>query len=60
MEQYYGWYSLNAYKNGEKEYIYMDKYNQSILCTIITKDKNIPYDKESPYIDVVYCGIIYL
>jgi hypothetical protein len=53
----YGWYSLNAYKNGEKEYIYMNDYNQITLCTIISYNKICPYTNKYKN-DVVFCGKI--
>lgn len=53
----FGWYSLNAYKNGEKEYIYINDYGQQTLCTIISHKKICPYLNEYKN-DAVFCGEI--
>lgn len=60
MDTLHGWYSLNAYLQGDTEYIYMSEYNQLTYCTIITGNKEKPYTSNSPYNDVVYCGKIKL
>ncbi len=57
MNKLYGWYSLKAYKNGEKEYIYIDTSNQETICTAISEVKECPYKGGDQYSeDVVYTG----
>ena len=57
MNKLYGWYSLNAYKKGEKEYIYIDTCNQEAICTVVSEKKERPYKEGSPYRKkVVYVG----
>jgi len=57
MKKLYGWYSLEAYKSGEKEYLYIDTSNQETLCTIVSEEKECPYEKGSPYREgAVYTG----
>lgn len=55
-DKIYGWYSLNAYNNGEPEYIYMNNIGQKTLCTIISYDKKCPYPNHTKYKDVVFMG----
>ena len=55
----YGWYSLNAYRYNEKEYIYLNDYHQITICTIITDSKICPSDYKYKD-DVVFCGKINL
>lgn len=54
MGKLYGWYSITAFNNGSKEYIYLNKENQETYCTFITKEKINPY--ENNHNDAVYCG----
>ena len=57
MNKLFGWYSLEAYKKGDKEYIYIDTDCQETLCTIVTEKKERPYELNHPYRkDVVYTG----
>ncbi len=57
MKKLYGWYSLEAYKKGEKEYLYIDTSNQVTFCTIVSEKKECPYEVNTPYrCDVVYTG----
>tara|TARA_Y100000389_G_C17351220_1_gene458566 strand:+ start:185 stop:406 length:222 start_codon:yes stop_codon:yes gene_type:complete len=51
MGKLYGWYSITAFNNGSKEYIYLNDENQETYCTFITKEKINPYGNGS-----VYCG----
>ena len=55
----YAWYSLDAYKNNEKEYIYLNDYDQITICTLITDTKIYPSDYKYKN-DVVFCGKINL
>ena len=55
MSKLYGWYSLDAYNDGKKEYLYLNNDKQVTICTFITNDKKNPYN-ESKYNDSVYCG----
>ena len=55
----YGWYSMNAYLNGEKETIYSNYDGQETHCTIISDLELCPYPKDSLYYkDVVFMGKI--
>ena len=54
MEKLYGWYSITAFNNGSKEYIYLNNINQKTYCTCITKEKENPY--KNRHNDAVYCG----
>ena len=38
----YGWYSLDAYKNGEPEYRYLNPDGQETICTAFTEDIHPP------------------
>lgn len=38
----YGWYSLESYKSGSTEYVYLNTYGQETYCTHITPDKKTP------------------
>jgi hypothetical protein len=55
MGKKYGWYSLDAYNDGKKEYLYLNSDQQITICTFITHEKNNPYNN-SKYTDSVYCG----
>ena len=53
----YGWYSMNAYNNGEKEFIYNNLIGQTTYCTIISSEKVCPYPSNHYlYSDVVFMG----
>jgi len=53
----YLWYSLDAYKCGVPEYIYIDDLQQVTIYNLITDKKNVPHD--SKYKDyVLVCGPI--
>lgn len=39
----YGWYSEEAFENNKIGYIYIDSYNNSKLCTIISNEDICPY-----------------
>ena len=57
MNKLYGWYSLEAYKQGEKEYLYIGTDNQETLCTVVSEEKECPYEEGNPYREgVVYTG----
>jgi hypothetical protein len=57
MKKLYGWYSLEAYKKGEKEYLYIGTSNQETLCTIVSEEKECPYEGSNPYREgTVYTG----
>ena len=57
MKKLYGWYSLEAYKQGEKEYLYIGTDNQETLCTVVSEEKECPYEEGKPYREgVVYTG----
>jgi hypothetical protein len=57
MEKIYGWYSLQAYQSGEKEYVYINHSGQETICTKITNDMISPYKNDrSNGIDTVFCG----
>jgi hypothetical protein len=57
MKKLYGWYSLKAYKQGEKEYLYIGTDNQETLCTVVSEEKECPYEEGNPYREgVVYTG----
>ena len=55
MDVLYGWYSLNAFNDGEKEYIYTNEDNQETFCTVVSYENVCPY-KQKRYEDVVYLG----
>lgn len=55
MSKLYGWYSIDAYNDGKKEYLYLNKDKQVTICTYITYELKNPYI-ESKYNDSVYCG----
>lgn len=52
LAKLYGWYSLNAYINGEREYIYINLIGQETHCTIISTDKIY----QLSYHDAVFMG----
>ena len=52
----YGWYSLDAYKNGEPEYRYLNPEGQETICTAFTEDIQPP----ETYGDFVFCGIVFV
>tara|TARA_B110000858_G_C17437431_1_gene308230 strand:- start:279 stop:479 length:201 start_codon:yes stop_codon:yes gene_type:complete len=56
----HGWYSLEDYKKGCKEYIYLDNYGQETYCTLITKDKNLNSENNKKLInkELFYCGTL--
>ena len=54
----FGWYSLNAYNNGDTEYIFMNEYQQQTFCTFITETKKIPQEYYNKYTDTVFCGTV--
>jgi hypothetical protein len=57
MKKLYGWYSLEAYKQGEKEYLYIGTDNQETLCTVVSEEKECPYEVNNPYrVGAVYTG----
>jgi hypothetical protein len=51
---FYGWYSLDAYNNGEPEYIYLNHDGQETLCTALTEEIQPP----ETHRDFVFCGIV--
>ena len=55
MNKLYGWYSLNAYNEGNTEYIYTNYFDQETFCTIVSDKKICPY-KEEKYKDAIYTG----
>jgi peptide methionine sulfoxide reductase MsrB len=55
-DKLHGWYSLAAYNNKEKEYIYLNPDNQETPCTSVTSEYINPYEKG--IYDSVYCGIV--
>jgi hypothetical protein len=57
MDTLHGWFSMSAYDNGSKEFIYLNPDNQETHCTFITHEKTDPYENSS-YNDSVYCGIV--
>ena len=52
----FGWYSLDAYKNGDSEYIFINSSHQKTFCTLITETKNIPEEYRLRYKDTVLSG----
>lgn len=52
----FGWYSLDAYKNGDDEYIFINLDEQQTFATLITETKNIPKEYILRYKDVVFSG----
>ena len=52
----FGWYSLEAYKNGDDEYIFLDLNDQQTFATLITETKHIPREYHLKYKDVVFSG----
>ena len=51
---FYGWYSLDAYKNGDPEYRYLNPDGQETLCTEVTVEIKPP----ETHGDFVSCGIV--
>ena len=52
----YAWYSLSKYKQGYKEYIAFNLYDQETLCNLITNTRYLDekYEKDNYF----FCGEI--
>ena len=52
----YAWYSLSKYKQGSKEYIAFNLYDQETLCNLITDTRYLDekYEKDNFF----FCGEI--
>ena len=52
----YAWYSLSKYKQGYKEYIAYNLYDQITLCNLITNNRYLDekYEKDNYF----FCGEI--
>ena len=59
MHDWYGWFSISACLNGEKETIYSNYDGQETHCTIISDLELCPYPNDSFYYkDAVFMGKI--
>ena len=55
----YGWYSLNAFSQGEPEFVYLNHSGQETYCTIVSDTNVCPYQHDSThYTDCVFMGEI--